>query len=176
MKKVFLVCFLAAISVLGVNNLVFSQISTVAMGVLPTEPSMLRPEVDKSSISDVNDKTLRNFKKMFATVEDVKWFNYKGASAAIFVSGEVRFRVEYDSKGNWCATEKDYNEAKLDRDVRKVVKCVYFDHTITSIREIRTVEYYNDPIYIIHIEDAAGFKNVTVYNGEMSVVDEYEKN
>jgi hypothetical protein len=91
------------------------------------------------------------------------------------MTDDVRFRVEYDVRGNWSATEKDYFEAKLDRDVRKVVKRVYFDYTITSIREIITNTFFTTPIYIIHIEDEKSFKNVAVYDGEMSVVDQYLK-
>jgi len=175
MKKVFLSSLLAVIGVLGMSNFVFSQISTVAMGKTAAVPSMRSSDGTKYR-SSVNTKAMRSFKKMFATVEGEKWYEYKGAYAAVFVSGDVRFRVEYDSRGYWSATEKDYYEAKLDRAVRKVVKSVYFDYTISSIREITTNAFFTDPIYIIHIEDAISFKNVAVYDGEMSIIDQYLKN
>lgn len=166
---------LAAISVLGMSNFVFSQVSTVAMGETLAVPSRMLSDGSSYS-SSVNTKAMRTFKKMFATVEGEKWYEYKGAYAAVFVSDDVRFRVEYDNRGNWSATEKDYFEAKLDREVRKVVKSVYFDYTISSIREIITNDFFTNPVYIIHIEDANSFKNLVVYDGEMSIIDQYLKN
>jgi len=174
MKKVFLASLLAAISVLGMGHSVYSQNLEVTMGETPAV-SALHSAGGVNYYSSVNTKAMRNFKKMFTAVEDAKWYEYKGAYAAVFMMDDVRFRVEYDSRGNWSATEKDYFEEKLDRDVRKIVKREYFDYSISSIREITTNEFFTDPVYIIHIEDAKSFKNVVVYNREMSVVDAYLK-
>jgi hypothetical protein len=174
MKKVFLTSLLAVIGVLGMTFSVFSQNTSIAMGETPAAPAMLLSEGTNYN-SAVNTKAMRSFKKMFTSVEGEKWYEYKGAYAAVFAADDVRFRVEYDARGNWSATEKDYFESKLDRDVRKVVKSVYFDYTITSIREITTSTFFSTPVYIIHIEDASSFKNIAVYEGEMSIVDQYLK-
>jgi uncharacterized protein YuzE len=152
MKNVLLAGLLAVINVLGVAN------SVMAFENVP-----------------VNAKALNSFKKKFTAVQNEKWYNYKNRSIVVFEAEEVRFSVEYDNKGNVTGMEKVYAEGKMDRAIRKIVKSVYFDHTITSIREISVPWLFPNPVYIIHIEDENGFKNLTVYDGEMKVVDEYSK-
>jgi hypothetical protein len=152
MKNVLLAGLLAVINVSGVAN------SVMAFENVP-----------------VSAKVLNSFKKKFTAVQNEKWYNYKNRSIVVFESEEVRFSIEYDNKGNVTGMEKVYGEGKMDRAVRKIVKSVYFDHNITSIREISVPWLFPSPVYIIHIEDEKGFKNLTVYEEEMKVVDEYSK-
>lgn len=108
-------------------------------------------------------------------MEGEKWFDYRNGYAAVFMADSVRYRVEYDHRGDWSGTEKNYQEAKLDRDVRSVVKRVYFDYTISGIREITLPDLSNVPVYIIRIEDERSIKNLCVYEGEIKVLEDYLK-
>jgi hypothetical protein len=125
--------------------------------------------------SPLNNKAAKDFHKRFPTKDDEKWFDYRNGYAAVFTSDDVRFRVEYDSKGNWDGTEKNYREVKLDRDVRRLVKQVYFDYAITWVKEFMVPGMFGIPVYVITIEDDNSFKTLSVCENEIRVKEEFSK-
>jgi len=175
MKNVVLASLLAVISVLGMENAVLSQNSIGMIRERLSASKLLLPRVAFEN-APVNSKALNSFKKKFTAVQNEKWYHNKHRSVAVFEADEVRFSIEYDKKGNLTGTEKLYGEGKMDREVRKIVKSVYFDYTITSVREISVPWLFPSPVYIIHIENENEFKNLTVYEDEMKIVDELSKN
>ena len=60
-------------------------------------------------------------------------------------------------------------------NVRSIVKSEYFDYSIKWVWEISVPGLTGDPVYIIHVEDEKSFKNIEVHNGEMKVLEHYEK-
>ena len=87
----------------------------------------------------------------------------------------VKYRVDYDNKGHWNGTLRNYAEDKLSRDVRSIVKSEYFDYSIKWVWEISVPGLTGGPVYIIHVEDEKSFKNIEVHNGEMKVLEQYDK-
>ncbi len=130
---------------------------------------------DPGYSSPLNTKAVKDFRKRFAATDDEKWLDYRAGYAAVFTSDDIRFRVEYDSKGNWSGTEKGYKEIKLDRDIRKIVKQVYFDYAIAYVREFIVPGMSGVPVYVITIEDEDSFKTLAVCEGEIRVTEEFLK-
>ena len=171
MKNVLLTSLLVAGCVLGMVNSSFSQ-NGISMIRKATIVTAMR---DLGYSAPLNIKAEKDFRKRFAAADDEKWFDYKTGSAAVFTSDDVRYRVEYDSKGNWRGTERGYREAMLDRDVRKIVKQLYFDYSITWVREFNMPAVSPIHVYLIHIEDEKSFKSLCVYEGEIRVLEEFSK-
>ena len=174
MKNVVLASLLAVINVLGLENPVISQ-NSIGMIRERLSASKLLPSRVTFNSAPVNSKALNSFKKKFTAVQGEKWYQYKNRSVAVFEADEVRFSIEYDNKGHLTGIEKLYGEGKMDREVRKIVKSVYFDYNITSVREISVPWLFPSPVYIIHIENENEFKNLTAYDEEMKIVDELSK-
>ena len=171
MKNVLLTSLLVAGCVLGMVNSCFSQ-NCISMIRKATIVAAMR---DLGYSSPLNVKAAKDFRKRFATTDDEKWIDYRTGYAAVFTSDDVRFRVEYDSRGNWNGTEKGYTEKKLDRDIRRIVKQVYFDYDITYIKEFTVPGMFGVPVYLITIEDARSFKTLSVCEGEIRVMEELSK-
>lgn len=160
MKSVLLASLLVITCMLGMKSYAFSQGPVSAL---------------KTTSLIATTKAMRDFNKRFAAIEDEKWYNYRRGYAAEFESDKVRFRVEYDKKGHWSGTEKDYTESKLDPNIRAIVKQVYYDYTISSVKEFILPDIFEIPVYFICIEDKNSFKNLCVYEDEIRVLEEFSK-
>ena len=171
MKNVLLTSLLVAGCVLGMVNSSFSQ-NGISMIRKATIVTAMR---DLGYSSPLNTKAAKDFRKRFAATDGEKWLEYRNGYAAVFESDDVRFRVEYDSKGNWNGTEKGYTEKKLDHDIRKIVKQVYFDYDITYVKEFMVPGMFGVPVYVITIEDWNSFKTLSVCEGEIRVIEELSK-
>ena len=171
MKNVLLTSLLVAGCVLGMANSSFSQngISMIR------NASIVTAMRDLGYSSPLNLKAEKDFRKRFATADGEKWFEFRRGYAAVFTSDDVRFRVEYDSKGNWSATEKGYTEDKLNRDIRSIVKQAYFDYDITYVKEFMVPGMFGVSVYVITIEDWNSFKTLSVCEGEIRVIQELSK-
>ena len=82
--------------------------------------------------------------------------------------------VTYNRIGDWQYTIVNYDEKKLPEDIRAMVKSTYYDYAITQVEEI-VQQIQNEPSYLIHMKDDKTWKNVLVCNGEMVVVEDYDK-
>jgi hypothetical protein len=171
MKNVLLTSLLVAGCVLGMANSCFSQ-NCISMIRKATIVAAMR---DLGYSSPLNTKAAKDFHKRFAATEGEKWVDYRNGYAAVFTSDDIRFRVEYDSKGNWNGTEKDYTGTKLDRNIRKIVKQVYFDYAISWVREFMVPGLPGIPVYVITIDDENSFKTLSVCEDEIRVTEEYSK-
>jgi hypothetical protein len=162
MKKYLLVSLLVVSSAMGLESEVFADAGLRHKGI---------------GLYDVpgNTKAMKDFRKRFSMAKDEKWHQYKKVFAVSFATDDINYRVEYDGRGNWRGTEKDYTEAKLDRKIRKIVKMAYFECTISWIREITVPEFDKGPVYLINIEHENSIKILTVYDDEVKVLEEYQK-
>jgi len=172
MKKLLFALMLVLISVMAFRNPVFSQESTNDIAYNTKRPVLLSTEVETTSI---NTKALRDLHKYFAVNGEVKWYKRQEGYMAIFMMDGAKYRVDYNSKGRWSGTLRNYTEDKLDRDIRSIIKSVYFDYSIKWVWEISVPVLPGGPVYIVHVEDEKSFKNIEVHNGEMKVLEHYEK-
>jgi hypothetical protein len=70
-------------------------------------------------------------------------------------------------------TLRYYEEKNLPFEVRDVVKRKYYDYSITGVNEILVED---KTIYIVLIQDGSNWKKVSVYDGEMKVLEDFNKN
>jgi hypothetical protein len=128
----------------------------------------------KSYLNEFNTNATRDFMKRFKDPTDVQWTKEaKGFIVAFNVNG-IKTRTAYNSSGDWVYTIKYYDEWKLPKDVRAQVKSTYYDYTITQVEEI-VQQIQSEPTYLVHLQDSKTWKNVLVCNGEMVVMEEFDK-
>ena len=122
----------------------------------------------------VSAKALKDFKKFYGEVADVKWHSNEFSYTAQFNSNGISTIVYYDKSGHWQGELKNYKEDNLDRDVRSIVKREYFDYKIFHVQEIKTSESNGVPTYLVHIESDNDIKSIWVRDGAMGIYEQFK--
>lgn len=128
--------------------------------------------INAGSINDISTKAVRDFRKKFKNVEDEKWYTISNGYLAQFAAGGIKNAVVYDNTGHWTYTISYYDEHKLPESVRAIVKRVYYDYSITRIEEIHVGDR---AFYLVHMQNDSTWKNVKVEDGEMELVEDFNK-
>ena len=125
-----------------------------------------------SHLSEINIKAVRNFARLYKGVEHTHWYNVDNGLIVYFTENGIKGRANYDSDGKWLSTMRAYAEEYLPKDIRAQVKREYYDFSITWVNEITNEKQL---YYIVHMQDNSSWKNVMVYDGEMTVVEDRVK-
>lgn len=124
-------------------------------------------------VAIVHAKVMRDFVLRFDEVSYARWMADDKGSTMYFIKDGFNNRAVYDAGGRWLYSLMYYNEAKLPRDIRAVVKREYFDFDITVVEEVQTKD---GKAYLVHLEDESTFKIVKVStDGEMEIREEFCK-
>ena len=126
----------------------------------------------ETPIMEISIKAVRHFIKTFGQAENVFWHKSDNGMTVFFTENGIASRADYDRKGNWLYNIRTYEESKLDKEIRAIVKRTYYDYSITAVNEIRDEQ---PTAYIIQIEDKTTLKTISIYDGEMNVMKEYVK-
>jgi hypothetical protein len=125
-----------------------------------------------SSGTTINFRTLKDFKKRFASVNNATWDITSDGYFAEFSADSIKTIAAYGKKGKWFYTIQRYNEKKLPADIRARVKSVYYDYSILNINEVHVPDY-EDAIYILDLKFDQHFKTVRVSGEEMEVIADF---
>jgi len=138
-----------------------------------TDVKTMEKAIALSEPSDaINSRAKRDFRRSYPDVDDAQWYAFKDGFAAKFNDNGSEHMVTYNRIGDWQYTISNYDEKKLDENVRALVKSTYYDYTITLVQEITL---HNQTIYVIHMQDATTWKTLKVADGEMSILEDFNK-
>lgn len=164
------VLLLASISALAQPAVKKQDLNDVATLETDRIPS---PVNNMAVFRNIPIKAVRSFKSSYRDVDNEMWYEVPDGYRARFTTDDVLYMVTFNNKGKWQNTLRQYDETKLARDIRGMVKSVYYDYNIILIEEI---EQSMKPLtYIIHMEDKVSFKNIRVCDHEMEVINEINK-
>ncbi len=155
----------------GKNNIAVTGIKKYYF----TEPVIANPSEGKIMAvkrNEVSIKAIRDFVEASGQTENIKWYKSDEGFMAYYNQNGARLMAGYNLKGNWIYSMATYNEDKLPRDVRHLVKSTYYDYAITLVNEIKTG---SKTIYIVHMADKTSWVNLRVCDGEMEVVEQLDK-
>jgi hypothetical protein len=144
---------------------------TLTTAVKLNDPSNYE-RTEAKSLNEVNTKALRYFKKQYKDINNEKWYTLTNGYLAEFNGSSSNNLVVYDKKGNWKFTISYYDEKNLPPEIRSIVKPVYYDYTISRVEEIHVDDKI---IYLVHIQNETSLKTVRVCNGEMELMEEFNK-
>ena len=166
----------------GLVLFLLTSIKSGTHAQLTYNTKQFRPETafesNTSSASNVtkdpgNLKAIKNFNTTFENATDIKWSRLNnGGSLVHFLRHEIETKVFYNKGGNKVGMIRYYREDKLPSDVRHLVKSTYYDFSIFLVIEV-TVN--NKRAYLVKIEDNTCSKTIRVMDGEMNVIEEFEK-
>jgi hypothetical protein len=128
--------------------------------------------IAKSKITAPNFQADKHFRHTFKNATDEKWSKKRDGYRVSFFDNDVRVVVDYDKKGRWVSTVKNYDEALLSKEIADAVMTAFLGYSIVRVIEIQTKKAL---VHLVKIENKTLLKTVRVINGEMDVIEEYRK-
>ncbi len=122
--------------------------------------------------NDIRSVALRHFMSAYGESLNADWNLTRFGYRAEFKKEEIKYLVDYNKGGFWISTIRFYSEKQMPRDIRRIVKSVYFDYEIELVSE---VNYGKHVVYHINIQDETSLKKLIVMDGEMTVEAEYTR-
>lgn len=125
-------------------------------------------------LNELNMRATRDFLRRFQNPTDVQWSkSCRGYQVTCNDQG-IKCRTAYNNNGGWLYTIRSYDEWKLPKDVRSLVRSTYYDYHIIQVDEI--LQHGNEePTYLVHMKDERSWKNVIIKDGEIIEREEYVK-
>lgn len=180
MKKIFstpaMLCIFCltsfAINAQSKTNRQYSTDPKILLTAVKLSNPFVYESAGAASEFSINTKAIRNFKKTFRNVADEKWYVLSNGYVVQYTADSIKNIVVYDKKGNNAFSIAYYGEKQLDPEVRSIVKTTYYDYLITKVEEIHAE---GKTIYLVHMQDENTWKNVRVCDGEMELLDNFNK-
>lgn len=170
MKKIIVIRLVTMYSVLF---FVHSAEARSSNKIIATGDHTTKVKTTAVNPSSANTKAVNDFNKRFNKTADVRWISDKDGFVSYFKVDGFTNKVCYDKKGNWEYSMISYNESKLPKDVRTIVKSDYYDMAITLVREVQTPKGKG---YVVNLEDKTSIRIVKVNDqGEMETIQEIIK-
>jgi hypothetical protein len=115
------------------------------------------------------ERAKAHFKENYADeVQNSAWYTSPDNSIyCIFQRGNTMNRVFYDSRGYWQFTLVSYQPSELNMHIRQQVSDQFEGYRITYVNEIQSA--YDEPIYMINLENAGNIKVVKVMGDDIEV-------
>ncbi len=117
-------------------------------------------------------RALVHLNNLFHPVTVVSWFTSKNEISASFMQDDVRTRVIFTKKGRWSYSFIYYRGYKLAPSLRSLVLNDYANYEILGVTEIHV---HSDVIYLVNIENQKNVKKLVIYNGSVSISQEFER-
>ncbi len=118
----------------------------------------ITPEGNTANINtSINARALKDFTRSFKNADKASWFEIKDGFVARFKEDDVETKAYYDRKGRWTSTIRTYNEDKLPKDIRKLVRSTYYDYSIYFVNEVTVGD---QKAYLVKIQDETTLKTI----------------
>jgi len=124
------------------------------------------------NVANVHSRALKDLGKNYKDAAKANWLQIKDGFVARFKEDGVEIKAYYDRKGRWNGTIRTYAEGKLPKDIRKMVKSIYYDYSIIQVNEVTVGE---KTAYLVRVEDQDTFKTLRIIDGEMEIYEDYKK-
>ena len=153
------------------------QILSIAFGLVLMAFATSTYAVDKPPATKItaSEKAQKNFSKQFNYPVSSTLYS---TSVGFIVQAQVnshKVTSVYDKKGNWVYTIKRYPTESLAKNIIDIVKNNYDDNGYF----ISTMEQIDQPgtksVFIVHMENSNSFKTLRVTNGEVELVQDFQK-
>ena len=175
MKNIFLAFVISAIG--AVINRSYAQPATNNASIQNAAPRLSDVEgtnENSGASPSINARALKSFHKSFYSVKNETWYNAAGGGyISRFISDSVNTVVAYNAKGFWQYTLRYYNEKKLPRAVRSMVKSTYYDYDILGAIEVLIED---QDAYLVYLRDEDNSKTILVTDDDMKELESFKRN
>jgi hypothetical protein len=170
MKHSFFKHVTAILPFLALASFSFAQTNSLPAGILTKD--LATDESAGAALSSINEKAVKNFSKSYDKQNKASWFAVEDGFVAIFTEDGIKTKAYYDPKGRPVGEVRTYQEDKLPKEIRHMVKSTYYDFNIFLVNE---VSVGNAKVYLVKIEDNTSFKTIRIQDGEMTETEIFTK-
>ena len=117
-------------------------------------------------------RAVRDFLKREGDGKEEKWYKTSEGYLAEFDAGGREGKYFYNQKGNWSFSILTFGEKGLPEDIRRMVRSTYFEYSISWVKQVTGVQGFS---YVVHIENAAAWKELVIHDDEMQVWKAFDK-
>ena len=173
MKHSFLKHVTVILPFLALASFAFAQTNSSDLpSGLPTKDLAIDEATASAPLSSINEKAVKHFGKNYSKQNKTSWFAVADGFVAAFTEDGISTKMYYDTKGRPVAELRTYQEDKLPKEIRHMVKSNYYDFDIFLVNEV-TVG--NAKVYLVKIEDSKSFKTIRIHEGEMTETEAFTK-
>ena len=164
MKIRFLLEGIAALMALGAGITASGQLAYTTLE-LPRANPFSSPETISTPTyhNEVNPRAMRHFLTNFPEVSEEKWYFTSRLTLSTFTLNGIKYRVDYDRRGNWIETLRTYDETKLPADLCRAVAESYPCYKTTLVQDIEQPPH--PIVYIVHLEGKTKLIKLQICNG-----------
>lgn len=138
----------------------------------PFNLHQLEPVFITGTTTTVTENIQVTFHKQFPEAENVKWFKHDKNYLVSFFMEDQHHRALLNRKGYLIYHISYGKEKHLPVDIRKSVKMMYVECSISSAIKVQEA---NRTIWVINVEDETKLVFVRVENDEIEEVQKYKK-
>ena len=150
----------------------FVTVSLLTQAQTPTSDKAYLLNIHNIGTDKAAVRATRDFWERAGDPTDTRWYKLAAGYMAEYYEGATQAHYLYDQKGNFSYSMLTYTEKEMPAEVRHLVRSNYYDFTIGWVKEVNEAE---TTAYVVHIEDAALWKDLVVQNGEIRVLHAYYK-
>lgn len=134
---------------------------------------MAVPADKTESSAAINSKAVKDFSRTYKKQNNESWYTIDDGFVAVFTNDGVKTNVYYDKKGRLIGDIRTYQEDKLPKYIRHLVKSTYYDFNIINVNELTAG---NQKVYLVKLEDKTSYKTIRVQEGEeMTETEAFQK-
>ena len=122
-------------------------------------------EFDVAEKTNINNKVMNSFNKMYSNTSNVIWTNDKHKIDRVYFESKGKTtRAAFNQKGQFLYSITTYSEELLPQDVLLLVKRTYYGRSIHGVTEVSAM---NKTAYLIFLEDKTTWLHIKVIEGEI---------
>ena len=139
---------------------------------LPGNPTKDLATDEAAPLSSISEKAIKNFNKSFNKQSNASWYAINDGFVAMFSEDGIKTKAYYDTKGRPVGDVRTYQEDKLPKEIRHMIKSNYYDFDIILVNE---VSVGSAKVHLVKLEDSKSYKTIRVQDGEMSETEVFTK-
>jgi hypothetical protein len=155
----------------AINKFVESKTEFLKNNIIADAPT------DAAKIKKLSKMKLhatKDFNSKYKTVGNASWYQIENGLVANFDRNKVSTIVAYNNRGRWLCTINTYAEKDMPKDVRAIVKSIYYDYTIVVVRDV-AVPNTDSKTFIVIMQDDNSVKVLRISEGEMEILHDLPK-
>lgn len=153
-------------------TVMFVPVSFMTQAQTPTSDEAYLLNLHNISADRSAVRATRDFWERAGEQGNAHWYKLPTGYLAEYDQGSTQARFLYNRKGNFSYSLLTYSEKEMPEDIRALVRSTYYDFTIGWVKQVTEAE---TTVYVVHIEDAASWKDLAIQDGEIRVLHAYLK-
>jgi hypothetical protein len=121
---------------------------------------------------EVNEKVEKAFNAYFKDAQDLTWSKADNDFLARYMMGNQQQSALFNKRGNLVYHIVYGIENSLPEEIRRQVKSVYYDYSISRAYSIKDVE---KTVWVLNLEDANNILEIRVEEGQVEKAKQYRK-